>query len=109
MRGWADNWIRHVGDVSAKHAQLLLDAGDEPLQHDRLCELNALEQVANVCQTTIVRDAWARGQVLSVHGWVYTLRDGRVHDLGLNVAAADQLEPQYAAALAAIRLDREDR
>ena len=107
--GLADNWIRHVGDVSAKHAQLLLDAGDEPLQHDRLCELNALEQVANVCQTTIVRDAWARGQTLSVHGWVYTLRDGRVHDLGLNVAASDQLEPQYAAALAAISIDKEDR
>ena len=107
--GLADNWIRHVGDVSAKHAQLLLDAGDEPLQHDRLCELNALEQVANVCQTTIVRDAWARGQSLSVHGWVYTLRDGRVHDLGLNVAASEQLEPQYAAALAAISVDREDR
>ena len=107
--GLADNWIRHVGDVSTKHAQLLLDAGDEPLQHDRLCELNALEQVANVCQTTIVRDAWARGQVLSVHGWVYTLRDGRVHDLGLNVAASDQLETQYATALAAISVDKEDR
>ena len=107
--GLADNWIRHVGDVSTKHADLLQVAGDEPLQHDRLCELNALEQVANVCQTTIVRDAWARGQLLSVHGWVYTLRDGRVHDLGLNVAATDQLESQYAAALAAISVDREDR
>ena len=107
--GLADNWIRHVGDVSVKHAALLDAAGDEPLQHDRLCELNALEQVANVCQTTIVRDAWARGQKLSVHGWVYTLRDGRVHDLGLNVAGLDQLEPQYATALAAISVDREDR
>ena len=107
--GLADNWIRHVGDVSTKHSALLESIGDEPLQHDRLCELNALEQVSNVCQTTIVRDAWARGQVLSVHGWVYTLRDGRVHDLGLNVAAWDELEPQYAAALAAIGLDREDR
>lgn len=107
--GLADNWIRHVGDVSARHAALLAAAGDEHLQHDRLCELNVLEQVANVCQTTIVRDAWARGQPLSVHGWVYTLRDGRVHDLGLNVAASEQLEPQYAAALAAISVDREDR
>ena len=88
---------------------MLLDAGDEPLQHDRLCELNVIEQVANVCQTTIVRDAWARGQALSVHGWVYTLRDGRVHDLGLNVVASEQLEPQYAAALAAISVDKEDR
>ncbi|WP_271678685.1 carbonate dehydratase [Thermomonas mangrovi] len=107
--GLADNWIRHVGDVAEKHAGLLAGAGEEPLQHDRLCELNALEQVANVCQTTIVRDAWARGQVLAVHGWVYTLRDGRVHDLGLDVAGIDQLEPQYVAALARIRDDREDR
>ncbi|GAA4798852.1 carbonate dehydratase [Lysobacter hankyongensis] len=107
--GLADNWIRHVGDVAVKHATVLADAGGEPLQHDRLCELNALEQVANVCQTTIVRDAWARGQTLSVHGWVYTLRDGLVHDLGLDVAASDQLEAQYAAALARIRADREDR
>ena len=107
--GLADNWIRHVGDVAEKHTGLLADVGSEPLQHDRLCELNALEQVANVCQTTIARDAWARGQKLVVHGWVYTLRDGRVHDLGLNIAAADQLEPQYAAALERIRSDREDR
>ena len=107
--GLADNWIRHVGDVAVKHASLLTDAGGEHLQHDRLCELNALEQVANVCQTTIVRDAWTRGQQLAVHGWVYTLKDGRVHDLGLDVAASDQLEPQYAAALERIRTDREDR
>ena len=107
--GLADNWVRHVVDVAGKHQSVLEAMGDEELQHDRLCELNALEQVANVCQTTIARDAWARGQKLVVHGWVYTLRDGRVHDLGLNVAAADQLEPQYAAALERIRSDREDR
>jgi len=107
--GLADNWIRHVADVAGKHHGVLEAMGDPELQHDRLCELNALEQVANVCQTTIARDAWARGQKLVVHGWVYTLRDGRVHDLGLNVAASDQLEPQYAAALERIRSDREDR
>ena len=107
--GLADNWIRHVGDVAAKHQAVLDAMGDPELQHDRLCELNALEQVVNVCQTTIVRDAWLRGQKLVVHGWVYTLRDGRVHDLALNVAAPEQLEPQYAAALEAIRSDREDR
>ena len=106
--GLSDNWIRHVRDVAVRHAGVLCEVG-EHLQHDRLCELNALEQVANVCQTTIVRDAWARGQELAVHGWVYTLKDGRVHDLGLDVAASDQLEPQYAAALARIRIDREDR
>jgi carbonic anhydrase len=107
--GLADNWIRHVGDVVVKHATLLAEVGSEALQHDRLCELNALEQVSNVCETTIVRDAWARGQALTVHGWVYTLRDGLVHDLGVNVSASDQLEAQYAAALARIRSDREDR
>jgi carbonic anhydrase len=107
--GLSDNWIRHVTDVAGKHAGVLEAMGDAELQHDRLCELNALEQVANVCQTTIARDAWARGQKLVVHGWVYTLRDGRVHDLGLNVASAAQLEPQYAAALERIRADREDR
>jgi carbonic anhydrase len=83
--------------------------GDAELQHDRLGEVNALEQVANVCAPTIARDAWARGPKLVVHGWVYTLRDGRVHDLGLNVAGGDQLEAQYAAALERIRADREDR
>ena len=107
--GLADNWVRHVGDVAHKHQGVLDAMGDGELQHDRLCELNALEQVAHVCQTTIVRDAWARGQTLAVHGWVYTLRDGRVHDLGLNVAGADQLDPQYTAALERIRADREDR
>ena len=108
--GLADNWVRHVTDVAGKHQGVLEAMGDDAeLRHDRLCELNALEQVVNVCQTTIVTDAWARGQALAVHGWVYTLRDGRVHDLGLNVAAPEQLEPQYQAALDAIRSDREDR
>jgi len=71
--------------------------------------LNALQQVANVCQTTIVRDAWARGQALSVHGWVYTLRDGRVHDLGIDVSSLEALPQRYDAALARIHVDREDR
>ncbi len=112
--GLADNWIRHVVDVAHKHAGVL-DAivGDDDrhhgLRHDRLCELNVLEQVSNVCETTIVRDAWARAQPLTVHGWVYTLRDGRVHDLGLDVEGADGLAAQYAGALARIRDDRENR
>ena len=82
--GLADNWIRHVGDVSQKHA-LLLDALAPELRHDRLCELNAIEQAENVCLTTVVRDAWARGQALTVHGWVYSLQDGRVRELGMDV------------------------
>ena len=107
--GLADNWIRHVGDVAVKHADLLGGIEGEHLQHDRLCELNALEQVAHVCQTTIVQDAWARGQQLSVHGWVYTLRDGRVHDLGLDVGSLEALPASYDEALARIHADREDR
>ncbi len=107
--GLADNWIRHVGDVAVKHASLLEGIEGPRLRHDRLCELNALEQVAHVCQTTIVQDAWSRGQPLSVHGWVYTLRDGLVHDLGLDVNTPTALEPQYTAALDAISCDREDR
>ncbi|QDH69963.1 carbonate dehydratase [Marilutibacter alkalisoli] len=107
--GLADNWLRHVVDVAEKHEQCLHEVGNTELQHDRLCELNVLEQVTNVCETTIVRDAWARGQDLSVHGWVYTLRDGRVHDLGIDVDSRDVLAPRYAEALARIQVDREDR
>lgn len=107
--GLADNWIRHVADVAEKHEPLLDVVAGHTLRHDRLCELNALEQVVNVCRTTIVHDAWARGQALSVHGWVYTLRDGRVHDLGLDIDGPDALAMQYPEALARIRDDREDR
>ena len=107
--GLADNWIRHVGDVAEKHAALLASVDDDELRHDRLCELNALEQVVNVCQTSLVQDAWARGQALSVHGWVYTLRDGRVHDLGLDIDGPSALAAQVAPALERIATDREDR
>ena len=96
--GLADNWIRHVGDVAQKHTELL-DAVDPALRGSRLCELNAIEQAENVCLTTVVRDAWARGQTLSVHGWVYSLHDGRVRELGMDVASAEALEPAYASAL----------
>ena len=97
--GLADNWLRHVGDVAQKHAAIL-DAIDDPaLRHARLCELNVIEQVANACQSTIVRDAWARGQKLTVHGWVYSLRDGRVREMGIDVESADALQPAYEKAL----------
>jgi carbonic anhydrase len=80
--GLVDNWLRHVQDVRWKH-QAQLDALEtEALRHSRLCELNVVEQVVNVSQTTVVRDAWARGQALAVHGWVYDLRDGLLRDLG---------------------------
>src|SRR5689334_7882624 len=79
--GLADNWLRHVQDVHVKHQKLVAREPDDTQRIDRLCELNVIEQVANVCQTTIVRDAWDRGQELTVHGWVYSLKDGLVSDM----------------------------
>ena len=83
--GLIDNWLRHVQDVRRKHRAQLDALETEAQRHSRLCELNIAEQVENVCRTTVVRDAWARGQTLSVHGWVYDLRDGLLRDLGLCV------------------------
>ena len=103
--GLADNWIRHVGDVAQKHAALL-EAVEPETRGDRLCELNAIEQAENVCLTTVVRDAWARGQKLSVHGWVYSLLDGRVRELGMDVDSAEQLQPAYERALTRLSADR---
>jgi len=100
--GLADNWLRHVGDVAQKHAALLAEVDTESLRHARLCELNVIEQVINICQTTVVQDAWARGQPLSVHGWVYSLFDGRVRELGMNVAAPDEVSVAYARAMDAM-------
>ncbi|HVO00020.1 MAG TPA: carbonate dehydratase [Steroidobacteraceae bacterium] len=99
--GLSDNWLRHVQDVSQKHAQALALAGDEAAASDRLCELNVIEQVANVCQTTIVRDAWERGQELSIHGWVYGLKDGLLRDLNTTIADAREPAAAYQAAIAA--------
>jgi carbonic anhydrase len=85
--GLIDNWLRHVADVAEKHAGEL-DALPDEKRVDRLCELNVAEQVANVSQTTIVRDAWSHGQELTVHGLVYGLHDGRLRDLGVSVSEA---------------------
>ena len=78
--GLIDNWLRHVQDVAHHHASAL-DALDGAARIDRLCELNVLEQARHVCETTVVQDAWARGQTLHVHAWIYGLRDGRLRDL----------------------------
>jgi carbonic anhydrase len=100
--GLVDIWLRHVQDVRDKHlADLRALAGEA--QQDRLCELNVLEQAANICQTHVVQDAWQRGQPLTVHGWIYGLKDGLVHDLGLTVRRSEDLLPRYGAALAALR------
>jgi carbonic anhydrase len=79
--GLSDNWLRHVQDVRWKHAPEIERLAREEPRHRRLCELNVTQQVANVSQTTVVRDAWARGQVLSVHGWIYDIQDGLLRDL----------------------------
>ena len=100
--GLVDNWLRHVADVAQKHAPLLAELSTEPQREARLCELNVIEQALNVCQTTVVEDAWDRGQALSVHGWVYGLHDGRVRDLGLDVTGRSMLADCYQAALAAL-------
>jgi len=100
--GLADNWLRHVGDVAQKHAARLEDLDLESLRHARLCELNVVEQVVNVCRSTVAQDAWARGQPLSVHAWIYGLHDGRIRQLGFGVDAPDKLQPAYDAALASL-------
>ena len=97
--GLIDNWLRHVQDVRWKHHLQLDELEDEQRRHDRLCELNVIEQVVNVSQTTVVRDAWARGQELAVHGWVYDVRDGLLRDLALGVSATEQLAARASAAL----------
>ena len=97
--GLADNWLRHVGDVAYKHSALLASIELESLRHATLCELNVIEQVQNLCQTTIMEDAWARGQQVSVHGWVYSLLDGRVRELGMDVSGPTELDNVYESAL----------
>lgn len=97
--GLVDNWLRHVGDVLIKHQPMLDGIDPVNLRHARLCELNVIEQAANVCQTTVVQDAWARGQRLAVHAWIYSLLDGQVRPLGMRVDSLDGLAGAQAAAL----------
>ena len=85
--GLIDNWLRHVQDVLTRHRAEIDSLANEPEQHDRLCELNVIEQVNNVSQTTVVRDAFSRNQSLSVHGWIYGLSDGRLRDLGVTISS----------------------
>jgi carbonic anhydrase len=97
--GIADNWLRQVEAVQSKHQRTIDALGAEAERLDRLCELNVLEQVVNVARTTVVHDAWARGQTLRLHGWVYGLHDGLLRDLGLTIEAPDQVGPRYRNAL----------
>jgi carbonic anhydrase len=100
--GLADNWLRHVQDVHHKYQARIAALTDRAQRVDHLCELNVIEQVAHVCQTTTVGDAWDRGQPLSVHGWVYGLKDGLVRDLLATVTGHDQAFERCRAALAAL-------
>ena len=100
--GLIDNWLRHVQDVHDRHADLIGHRPEDEAMA-RLCELNVIEQARNVCQTTVVRDAWTRGQGLAVHSWIYSLRDGLLRDLGFGASAVDNVAGEYSRAISAIR------
>ena len=99
--GLADNWIRHVQDVHSRH-RAWIDSLPAARRVDALCELNVVEQALNVCQTTVVREAWARGQEVVVHGWVYGLSNGLLHDLSMTVAGSADVAQAYERALEAV-------
>ena len=101
--GLIDNWLRHVQDVMQKHAALLAEVSDEEARVDKLCELNIIEQVYHVCQTTVIQSAWESGQELTVHGWVYSLNDGIVRDLNIHVSNQDEMGAVYNSAVDAAR------
>jgi carbonic anhydrase len=97
--GLTDNWLRHVQDVKHKHGRYLGEIVQPTAAHDRLVELNVAEQVINCAQTTVVQDAWERGQELTLHSWVYGLKDGLLRDLGMTVSSAEELAQKYDALL----------
>jgi carbonic anhydrase len=93
--GLIDNWLRHVRDVHLWNREELSAIPDMEKRANRLAELNVEAQVANVCHTTIVQDAWRRGQQLSIHGWIYSLADGLLRDLGMHIETIEQIPPEY--------------
>jgi carbonic anhydrase len=100
--GLADNWLRHVQDVCEKHEHCLAALPGEAARYRKLCELNVVEQASNVCQTSIVRDAWERGQPLTVHGWVYDIKDGLMKDLQVNARNREEAQTAYRDAVKAL-------
>jgi carbonic anhydrase len=96
--GLADNWIRHIQDVRDRH-RTLLEALPEDHRAPALCDLNVIEQVVNVSVSTVMVDAWARGQKVTVHGWAFGVHDGLLQDLQMSVASTDSIEPLYRAAV----------
>lgn len=107
--GLVENWLRHVQDVRNKYPDILALLADNAARADRLCELNVVEQVVNVCETSILRDAWERGQDVSVHGWVYGIADGLLRDLGMTVSKLSEIDGRRSGALAALGTPRPAR
>jgi carbonic anhydrase len=103
--GLIDNWLRHIQDVEQKHGALLAALADDESRVRCLCELNVIEQVINVAQTTVVRQAWKRGQQLAVHGWIYALQDGLVRDLRVDATGIRGVAGAYRRALANLYLE----
>ena len=101
--GLADNWLRHVQDVRKKHAAWFERVADETMRHHALCELNVLEQALHVCDSTVVQDAWQRGQSVVVHGWVYGLHNGLLKDLQMTVDSSAELHAAHAGAIDAVK------
>ena len=99
--GLADNWLRHIQDVRDRH-RVLLEAVPERARHDALVELNVIEQVINVSQSTVLQDAWSRGQDVTLHGWVYGVHDGLLQDLAMTVTGSEGLEQRWAQAVARV-------
>jgi len=97
--GLIDNWLRHVEDVRDQHAASLAKLPDDEARWARMCELNVVEQVLHVSQTTVLRDAWARDQDVTVHGWIYSLQDGRIRDLCVDATSAAEAERAVALAV----------
>ena len=97
--GLADNWLRHVEDIAIKHSRLLATAADDDARAARLCELNVIEQVANVCRTTVARRAWHKGHRMEVHGLIYGLRDGLLSRVGVSVDGTQSWSERYEASL----------
>ena len=100
--GLADNWLRHVKNVKSRHETCIHAIPGEDTQVNRLCELNVIEQVVNVCQTTIVQDAWLRGQDLKIHAWIYGLKDGHIRDLHMTVSSDAEMEAAYRTAVSSL-------
>ena len=99
--GLADNWIRHIQDVRHRHRDFLQTLPEDK-RHDALCDLNVIEQVVNICVSTVMVDAWARGQHVTVHGWAYGLNDGLLQDLHMDVSDPSRLDDLYHAALSSL-------